>query len=50
LRIHFPLLNPTELRHWRVTCIALLSGINFQSCSSSILSLVLMYTFSARLL
>jgi hypothetical protein len=21
LKIHFPLLNPTELRHYRVTCI-----------------------------
>jgi hypothetical protein len=26
-RIHFPLLNPTELRHYRVTCIILLTRI-----------------------
>jgi hypothetical protein len=29
LRIHFPLLNPTELRHYRVTCVILLPNIKF---------------------
>jgi hypothetical protein len=29
LRIHFPLLNPTELHHYRVTSIVLLSRIQF---------------------
>jgi hypothetical protein len=51
LRIRFPLFNPTELRHYRVTCIILLPRIKFYSSSSSSLSLVfVMYTFIARLL
>jgi hypothetical protein len=55
LRIHIPLINLTELHHYRVTCIILLPSIKFLSTSSSsfILSLSLvfvMYTFSARLL
>jgi hypothetical protein len=29
LRIHFRLLNPTELRHYRVTCIISLLNIKF---------------------
>jgi hypothetical protein len=29
LRIQFPLLNPTELRHYRVTCITVLPSIKF---------------------
>jgi hypothetical protein len=29
LRIRFPLFNPTELRHYRVTCIVLWAGIKF---------------------
>jgi hypothetical protein len=29
LRIHFLLLNPTELRHYQVTCIILLATIKF---------------------
>jgi hypothetical protein len=29
LSIHFPLLNPTELRHYRVICIILLPSITF---------------------
>jgi hypothetical protein len=29
LRIHFPLLNPTELRHYHVTCIILFPRIKF---------------------
>jgi hypothetical protein len=29
LKIHFLLLNPTDLNHYRVTCIVLLSNIKF---------------------
>jgi hypothetical protein len=29
LRMHFPLLHPTELRHYRVTCIDLVPSITF---------------------
>jgi hypothetical protein len=29
LRIHFPLLNPTDLHHYHVTCIILLPSIKF---------------------
>jgi hypothetical protein len=29
LRIHFPLLNPAKLRHYRVTCITELPSIKF---------------------
>jgi hypothetical protein len=53
LRIHFPLLNPAELRRYRVTCIILLSRIKFWSSStySSSGSLAFItYTFNARLL
>jgi hypothetical protein len=51
LRIHFPLPNPTELRHYHVTFITLLPSITFYSSSSSSLSRAfVMYTFSARLL
>jgi hypothetical protein len=52
LRIHFSLLNPTELHRYRVTCITLLSSIIVLWCSSSCspsLAFV-MYTFNARLL
>jgi hypothetical protein len=49
--MHFPLLNPTELRQYRVTCIVLLPSIKFQSSSCSSLCLAfVVYTFSARLL
>jgi hypothetical protein len=55
LRIHFPLLNPTELHHYRVTCIIFLPRIKFWSNSgssfSSSLSLAfVLYTFNASLL
>jgi hypothetical protein len=51
LRIHFPLLNPTELHNYRLSCVVLLHGIKFYSSSSSSGSLAfVMYTFSARLL
>jgi hypothetical protein len=51
LRINFPLLNPTELRHYHVTCIVLLPRIKFQSSFNSSLSLAcVMYAFSAPLL
>jgi hypothetical protein len=29
LRKHFPLLNPTRLHHYRVTCIILLHNVKF---------------------
>jgi hypothetical protein len=29
LRMHFAALNPSELQHYRVTCIVLLSRIKF---------------------
>jgi hypothetical protein len=47
LRIHFPLFNPTELYHCRITCIIVLPDIIFL-----ILFLVLYvtYIFTARLL
>jgi hypothetical protein len=61
LRIHFPLLNHTELHHYRVTCIILWPSIEFysspnsssssSSSSSSTLSLaIVIYSCSARLL
>jgi hypothetical protein len=37
LRIHFPLLNPTDLRHYRITCITYCLELNF----SLVLSLAL---------
>jgi hypothetical protein len=53
--MHFPLFNPTELHHYRVTCIILLPSIKFQSRSSSSFSsspslAFDMYSFSAYLL
>jgi hypothetical protein len=51
LMIHLPLRNPTELHHYRVTCIVLLSRIKFSSTSSSSLSLAFVIcALSARLL
>jgi hypothetical protein len=50
-RIHFPLLNPTELQHCRVTSIILLPRIKFLSSFSSSCSLSLafvMHTFSVQ--
>jgi hypothetical protein len=53
LRMHFSLLNPTELHLYRVTCVTLLHRITFLSSSSSNSSLSLafvVYIFSVRLL
>jgi hypothetical protein len=47
LKIHFPLLNPIELRHYRVTCIILQSSSS-SSISSSLSLDFVMYTFNVR--
>jgi hypothetical protein len=53
LRRHFPLLNPIELRNYRVTCVILLPRINFQpssTCSSSLILDFVTYSVSIHLL
>jgi hypothetical protein len=39
-RVHSPMLNPTELRNYRVTCIILLLGLKFSVVLIRVLALV----------
>jgi hypothetical protein len=51
LRIHFPLLNATELRHYHITYNILLPSMKFWFSFSSSLSVAfVVYMFSACLL